>query len=551
MKPPCTLEYPEVNRNNSTFNHSRMKRRLHFLPLLIGSIFLLCTSCEDYKNRFDFSRLDKINASGEWGVPVINSDYTAEKLLSQLDRDGFITQDPNGGLILKYEIEKEDIIKASDFLAFQPFGSSYEIFSIDNPKIPGVELTLPFKTHFNFDPSQVIVKNGIVKQGALRVQIETNITEEYSLKIVCHNIKTPNNKSFEYNIASYNQASLDQIFDLSGYSVLPSDTNRFNFEGEATFISGGNIAQSTYTVEVIYSVNNFCVQSAYGLTAPFAFEIDESMSFNLFSHNYGGNIKIYRPKLTVFAKNSFLAKGQFQIDVADLTGDHGSQTFLTGSERPVKINLAASPNSYLEIPVTEPPSVDINTSYSAFKLKGRAIINPDGFDAGVLSLNENSAISCRVLLEVPFRIKVEDAFYRDTVNFSLRDILEKDGGSPADDFPLNIVENAAFRLVMNNGLPFNLKVQLYFFNEKEGAVVDSLFATEYLLPASANNNASDAAPQLVNFNKNRLDALANTDKIIMQFNLNTKNQEVYLNRKNYIKALLGIKLKYDTKEMTL
>lgn len=86
-------------------------RRL--LMILIASCAVLAFSCND--NAFDFSRLDSVDAEGNWGIPVADVQYSIEDVLNKIE-DVPLHVSPDGLLQLEYATEEDSVISSEQIL---------------------------------------------------------------------------------------------------------------------------------------------------------------------------------------------------------------------------------------------------------------------------------------------------------------------------------------------------------------------------------------------------------------------------------------------------
>ena len=505
------------------------------------SLFLICfiaysfVSCD--KDNFNFENLNSVDVTGEWGIPLVKAQYSVEEILNQMNNEEYISQAADGSLLFTYKIEKNEIIKASDFLSFDDIAIN-ETFHFNNPSVPGLTVSLPFSQELKFSNEQVTVQNAEIKSGLMTIDIENNIDQEYSIEITCSNIHNSLGQDFHILVTSLNTNSYHQTFDISDYSVAPEDSNGLILSGEIYFVTSSVSPVETYSVNSGVSISDFSVKSVYGKLAEYSININESVDFNLFSENYGGDLTIYNPTLKLYTKNSFIVNGSCQVDTAEFSGSGETSSLLATT--PVIINIPISPLSYHEDEIEGISDIHINSTYDKFKFKGKATINPRGFDAGTIYIDENSTISLKLVVEIPFEFKVSEAFFRDTVDFAMDSIQN-----------IDFIENATIRLAFTNTLPINLFAQVYFYDSVNNHIADSLLAREQLLYGSFTGNPVTSNPIYVDISKEKFEKILTTDKIILRFKVNTGNNQVVFNASQYVKAIIGLKIKYNTSGINL
>ena len=515
--------------------NSDMKKK-HVIPFcLICFITYIFTSCD--KDHFNFENLNSVDITGEWGIPLVKAQYSIEEILSQMNNEEYISQTEDGSLLFTYKIEKNEIIKAADFLSFDDIAID-ETFYFSNTSLPGITVILPFNQELKFDTEQIMIQNAEIKSGLMTIDIENNIDQEYSIEITCPNIHNSLGQNFHILVTSLNTNSYHQTFDISDYSVAPEDSNGLVLNGEIYFVASSVSPIETYSVNSGVSISDFSVKSVYGKLAEYSININESVDFNLFSENYGGDLTIYNPTLKLYTKNSFIVNGLCQVDTAEFSGSGGISSLLATT--PVIINIPISPLSYHEDEIEEISDIHINSTYDKFKFKGKATINPNGFDAGTIYIDENSTISLKLIVEIPFEFKVNEAFFRDTLDFTMDSIQD-----------IDFIENATIRLAFTNTLPINLFTQVYFYDSVNNHIADSLLTGEQLLYGSFTGNPVTSNPMYIDISKEKFEKIMTTDKIILRFKINTGNNQVVFNASQYVKANMGLKIKYNTAGINL
>lgn len=117
-------------------------RRL--LLCLVAFLAALLLSCND--NAFDFSRLNSVDAEGNWGIPVADVQYSIEDVLNKIE-DVPLHVSPDGLLQLEYATEVDSVISSEQILQLLAnqqvsFHGSQTINLPALPPIPGATFTL-------------------------------------------------------------------------------------------------------------------------------------------------------------------------------------------------------------------------------------------------------------------------------------------------------------------------------------------------------------------------------------------------------------------------
>ena len=500
-----------------------------YLLFAFVGLIILFYSCK--KEKFDFSRLNTIEASGEWGIPLLNAQYFVEDILNQLQTENYIKQTENGNLFLNYELDTTTLFKAVDFMSFQDISAS-ETSTFPNIYLPGMSIELPFNHFISLENDQIMLKSGKFREGTLRININHNIDKPYNLTISFPEVRTGDGEMFSLNINSIT-GNYSRIIDLKDFTISPQENNKITYQGKISFSTSSDSDIENYIINYSYSITGCHLKSISGKIATQTHRMNESKEFNLFNNQYGGNMILHNPKLTFHTVNSFSLLGRCEIDTAEFRSERGSSSIL--SQPPVIIDIPFSSSEHSQT-ITGIDRIPFSTDFTSFHIGGKAIINPDGFNGNDVTITDESIIKSRISLSVPFQLEIGDAFYYDTTDFSVNTQTITD-----------MVDALNFRLVLVNGIPLNLKTQIYFYDSQKKEILDSLFKNEGYFGGTFTSGAPPKESiSFVDVEKNRLKNISSADKIIMRFRLNTSDRTIFLNASHNLKVILGMKLKYSS-----
>ena len=503
-----------------------MKKHLPLCLLLL--LLFMGSGCK--KEMLDFSRLDQASASGEWGIPILNATYTIEDILLQLGNNDYISQDANGQLFLNYIFDEKRIVTDSTILSFSNTSSSYrwrEVIAI----AAGSTMTKDTTFLFKIPDDNIIIRRGTVMHGYLDLAISGNIE---TVVVSSQSIRDASGRNFIRTISGNYQEKID----LSGYSVSFSyeDTNKIAID--VHIIYQGTGATKEYYMNMNVSSQNLRLREVTGKMKPFTGRYTDMLDIGKFldRNHSGGSLTLFNPKVTVHIKNSFnRIEGVAFIDTLHFMGQNTSSHILTAY--PSTIQVLAGMNA--EQDVQGLSSVFFSSLFDKLKFAGHVIVNPLGFSAGELSIQENSALDIKANLGIPFEVKTDNLYYRDTVNFNLGDSLNMG----------KTIQNIVFRYVIGNKLPFNVNTQIYFYNSRQQVLVDSLFYPHLSLAGTFKEGDMVETAALLEIEQNRINKVLTADKIIFQVKINTNGRTVFVNAKHGVKAVLGVKIKYETDDL--
>lgn len=514
-----------------------------FTIYLFGAVlcFFSFTGCTKFDDLFNFENVSGVEGTSSWGAPIINATYSIDDIIQRFDSSGYIQVAQNGSLSFIYTVEKDKIIKSVDFLSVddKTFNSDFIINANTISNSVSIEHhTAPF----GFENEFLKILSANIKSGILQITIANNMEQSYYCKLSTSNIKTAAGENFTL---TFSPSQLSHTIDLSNYNIMPGDNNSGIFDIEVGVNNNGTPpAQLHYNLNVNISLTNIAIRSVYAQISSYPIPFNEVIDFDLSSTNYGGDITIYNPKISVSTKNSFMIKGAIDIDTAAFSGDGVYSSIITNP--PVNINIPVSPNSYTTEQVDAFSSINLNTEYNKINISGVAILNPDGFDAGVIRIDENSEISLKLKAEIPLDLKITNLYYKDTIDFNLNEILKD---LPMSD--LQFIDTLALRAYFESTLPVNAFAQVYFVDSTNFEITDSLFSNNKIIYGSFSGFPTPSPAQMFYLTGDRIDQIKGCNKIIFRFKMDTENKEVIFNKNHYLKAAIGLKAVLNYNNLTI
>lgn len=509
-----------------------MKKNLLTIIILAISVLLLAViSCN--KMRLNFDKLTTIEGSGEWSLPIIDDKSSIEHILSQLDENGYIIIQDDGKLKFCYEVFQDNIIRAEEFLCFDNYEYD-EFFSIENP-IPYVlpepqtiELPQLVQT-ISLQSETMEVRNAVIKSGTIHLELIQNIGQINTIRIGSSNFVDNYGDSLQLE---FTDNSINVSFDVSGYHFISDQNNNLTLSISCIITTQGT-TNPYLNINSKIDINNFCLKEVQCLLAPFTETFSHDTTFNMFSNNFQGNINIFDPKLRIYTENRFEVDGSFYIDTAAFTSPGLEASLLLNG--PTLINI---PIGYYEQAVENVNNIYFDTRYNKFTVIGLITLNPDGFSAGVLNFNEESSLDVKAATEIPFDFYIGYAYYRDTVDFILEEIVKTD-----------LLEDITFKIIFSHDLPLNFSTQIYSYNKNTGQISDSLFASQEIIQGSFDGNIVKNDPVYVVFKKDQIHNLLNANQLILSFRLNTDDplvqEHISLYENQFLQTEISLRLVYD------
>lgn len=124
----------------------------------------------------------------------------------------------------------------------------------------------------------------------------------------------------------------------------------------------------------------------------------------------------------------------------------------------------------------------VNSHSAIYEFSETLEANPDGkADGKVNFVTSESAFSAQVRTTIPFRVRVTDLTYDETLDLDFRDLFE--------DENIDYVDSIRIRIVTDNGLPLKARAQGYF--TADGESVGQLFDEPEIICETAQLDAND------------------------------------------------------------
>ncbi len=497
-----------------------MRKILSFGLALTIAVLLTC-SCN--KNRFDFSQLDSVEASGQWKLPIGSARVTLNKVMGQFTQNSMVSYDADGHLQISYRYAMDTVVKGSTFMRYDDmqFPFSFELdnptpFVLDEP----VEDTLSFDQFIELDSDVMSLKAAKIRSGAFVFNISTDLGEIEEIVVTSPTVYDADGTPFEHKLSPDNE----YVLDLAGARFEADQDNSLKFHYLVRYMAF-DFTEPEIHFDSHIGVRQLCVQELTGSLSsyPTRFVVDEP--FNLPLDNVSGELRFVDTRLSIMQRNSFELAALIRIDTAMISGGQAKPTMIF-DDYPVVVDVHHSPTYSHAFDKTL--NLALNTEHDSLYVSGEFILNPDGFD-NVMTLYDTASLGLAAEGVIPMRFNVPSVVYMDTLDLNLSSINTPD-----------ILKEVLLNVAFDSELPFNLKAQLYTLDATTGMVTDSLFTNEHFINGSF-TDASVRTETTISVTHQKLTNLMNANKLFMRFGVDTDGKDVYLD----LNDALGVTLKAD------
>ena len=515
-----------------------MRQKLHsFLSVVLLLASILFFGCNN--NAFDFSQLDEIDANGDWGFPLMNAEYTIGDILELSDGTGWLQQGEDGTLEIRYEYTFDSVISASKYLDSY-FNQEIAVegnktfTSYELPPIQGDVQPLFYDTLVaQFPADEILLESASLKSGEILLHVDYNLTQQTRIVVTSPQLTSASGQPFHVEAQSTG-GTYSTTIDLSGYSlVVPSD-NAIDFYMEVSCNAnmGSLPAEISFSYRAEFKEVTF--REIRGRFVAVDIPVDKEWDFDsqFLRDHISGSMTLLNPQVTCEILNSFPVNGTAVFEQAELSGGGNSASLLAYS--PATVQIPGNTNQFVPVSLPIANSLLLSPDYDHFKLKGNAIINPDGFNTPTLVFREDQLISFRVSVVLPLEMDLDDIVFCDTIPF---------GGItlPSE----SAFSNMLLRLGVTNALPINFEMQIYFYDSELAAVKDSLFAEPQVVLSALGGIPRFSEIFATKDQFEEVQRMLACDNIILQARLFADGAPISINVAQSIRIHLGARVNVD------
>lgn len=460
-----------------------------YIPVILVAllIFFIPVSC--VKN-YDMDKLaDEVEWSPDFMGPVIQASLSLGEIIEEYDTEGYTFVDDEFLIHFTYSDSLiSEIASSLVTIKTQNFLQIYIDSEITTPEFlgSGVGDTLTYNKVKNF---KFAIENGgkldsiYLKQGDLNLSVTSQfhhlgiltITSDYIV-----NGGVPFEEVVQISSAD-GSFSMNKLIDVAGYDLYfdnsQPDTTLLPVNFELKLINSGAPINAGETCEITMDFSNLDFFAAFGYIGDYQFLSDSGeIELEFFEEFPEGNIRFENPQFIFNIRNSFGVP--IQGELFNLRG--------TSTESGQMVDIAFDPG-YMPFTIEAPSLTEIGQSkFTVFTVSGEnsniadAIeIKPDLVTYGVRASSDPGSASERnhfVLdtsrIDVDYEVVIPLwlsasglSFEEDSLDFD----FEEDFGDVSDH-----INSLTFRVEVDNWLPLDVNLQVYFLDELY-TLVDSLF----------------------------------------------------------------------------
>lgn len=492
--------------------------------LVLACFAFLLTSCS---KRYDFNNVHGVAIDGELLLPVATASYTLGGMMERFKIDTLMSFDENGGMHFMLNYDLEDVVDGRNILRFKNIDVSQQ-FSIPNP-FPNVlpepiDTTISFTQTINLESDYISVLMAEIRSGRFDFVISSNIMGLNKVVISSSEIKDADGNDM---CLVYDHTIGHNSLDLTGLRYETEAENTINLQYEVSFTAHDFTApELTFGVE--FHVADLCVREMMGRVTNYASRKSLDTTFCMFPNKVEGVAGICDAHIKLMERNGFEVAAKLCIDTALIMAD-GVPAYDVFEQMPTYVDIPKSPifNEVFNERVRGNLNMVSNYAYAS----GSFVLNPDGMSE-IVYVSDTSTIDVKIAADIPMAFNVESVSYRDTVNMKLSEIT----------YP-ELIREIVLDLDFLTDLPFNVGASVMMYDSQNQVVTDTLASNARI--QGSFDGTKKASQIVVELTEDRVGKVLDSDRIILDFNLDTDAHDVVLNLKQSLDFTLKADVKYN------
>ena len=520
-----------------------MKRNLSlFSRALVVALLVTCIySCK--KND-----IKKIEIDNQFALSLFSDTVKIGDLLNGIDStvSQFVKINESGNISVYYSDSIENVVVAKDILEELDdvnFESSSEF---ELPTIPSspveIPLDLPFDDLFAipFEYDGYEITSVVLKSGMINLNINTDLDIIEELTLSTDEIIMSDGSDLELSLSLSNGEESSLEIDLTNCIIAPDDANvKFSVMIKATVPANQSFG-GIYNFDIDGSISDIEFKSIDGSIADSRFDFAGTHDFNINFPNLFGDLKITTPEFSIKYVNSFGFDAQGSIDSLFLTDDNGVNTTLIKDWNEVDILLHSTGDDYgLITDLDEELIEEINLlqDYRNITFAGNIIMGCDNMAGNMI--DDDSHIDIIADLALPLEFNIDNLTYIDTLDFNLNLSSEENADSESIHVE-DIFDELEFKFVFENGLPIEIRPQLYVI--QEGEIIDKLFDDDVCVHGNFDGEMIEDII-VVKVVDEKLYNIQLADQLLLNIGFSSHGEDVVINANDYFNLRIGLKTK--------
>lgn len=430
-------------------------RKSYFLALTALAMSLF--SCQQFD---ELENLSQVKYDAEYAIPLVDTKTTLQDILEGVGENSSIIINPDNSINLRYRTEVTS--QTSDDILRSINESLPPLIPITSKNMP-----LPFSSPDGLDIDRLDMKG-----GNLIYFFENRHPESIDVTITFPQIRKNNVPlTLRQNVSAYSgsgnaPAGTNLFFptSLEGYQII-TENDLIYVQYEAVRASGATDTVSNFFIRL----EDLSFAYAEGYFGEFLYEGSrDTLQIDFFDNFIQGDVYFEEPKITLFVENSFGFPTRGVINTLNVITVNNEVLSL---ESPFVINGIDFPFPMMnEVGIVKTGEFSFTKQNSNIDvILGAGPVAID-YDIDAVTNAENNP-NLRGFI-------TDSSYYKVDMQVDIPLFGRATGFVTTDTFDVNFtdyqdVDDAEFKLVVDNAIPLEIEVQAYFMDDK-GTVIDSL-----------------------------------------------------------------------------
>ncbi|MFY0607539.1 MAG: hypothetical protein JXR10_12555 [Cyclobacteriaceae bacterium] len=489
-------------------------------------IMLFCLSCN--VNELDFDNLEGPTLSGKVALPLGTISYTMRDLIEEVEDGELRLEEDSTSLIILSYFDSAEYSAGDDVLYIDDIVNGA---AISIPSFPA----LPFDTTYVIDTTFVFTYPASESEaldsvfydgGSLTFSLSSNLPYDvdYSFTLA-QTTRISNGEAVSFAGSLVGNSSVNSSEELSGLRTeLTSQDGNNIFIMSVTIdidLATGQATTGNNTLDIELGFIDQDFETLYGKFGQDTIQIgEESLEISFFDDLGDFGLSLGSPSLNFHFESSLglpiglLLNGMYAVKN---DGDNADTTYLAGA-------VTASPQvieGALEPGAEQTSTISINTDNSTLRDFLGIAPNAIGFSLSAMAnpidptlsnfLPDSAGIRTAIEVSIPLEVSLDNLSRE--IDFELGDGLEFDEA-----------ETLTMRIVTQNGLPFNARLEIDVKNETDSVIhtVPQVLVLETpLLNTLGIVTSPKKAVSDIIMDEAGVTALREGDKLVLRIILNT------------------------------
>lgn len=437
----------------------------------IAWLFLLLTFCLASCSQYDeLENLEGVKYDAEYAVPLVDTRLTMEDLLSEFEENATLMVGTDG--LLRFLYSDEVVTQSSD-----------DIFNQINSSLPPIiPVTSTYQALPFSSPTGLEIDRLDFKGGQLLSFMQSASAQPLAVKATFPQV-TKDNLPLTLQAALAPFGNKRDTVNLSGYRIQTLNDSVY-VQYEARTLTGEQVKLGSFLI----NLKDLKFSYAEGYFGNFLYEgTRDTLIIDFFDNWVRGDVYFENPRITLNVQNSFGIPTRARVNKLDVITVKNE---ILPLESPYVTNGIDFPfPSMSEIGQVKTGAFSFTKENSNIdKILGAGPVAIDYDVDAVTNPNNDQNIRGYITDQSFYKINmdVELPLYGRASGFLTRDTIDLDL-SKYDD-----VNEAEFKLVVDNGVPLEVTIQGYFL-DNNNKIIDSLLTSPQTLVPGAPVDATGKA----------------------------------------------------------